>query len=146
MSAPRPAPAGPSIVVPRSVSWTDTDASGHHHFSAVLRWVEETETLLLEQLGIADELAGACPRVRIEVDYMRPLRFREMVDVHLRVEKLGRRSLQYSFSVTSAREVAAEGCYIVVCRPADTMVSAPWPDNIRTQLSGGRASEMAGAE
>jgi acyl-CoA thioesterase FadM len=68
------------------------------------------------------------------------------VDVHLRVEKVGRRSLHYSFSVTSAREIAAEGRYIVVCRPADTMVTTPWPDHVRTQLSGGRATEMASAE
>jgi len=47
----------PSVVVHRRVEWHDTDAAGHHHHGAVLRWVESAETVLLERRS-ATELYG----------------------------------------------------------------------------------------
>jgi acyl-CoA thioesterase FadM len=57
----------PSVVITRRLQWQDTDASGHQHHSVVLRWVEEAEAVLLDELGLTG-LLGHTPRVRYEVN------------------------------------------------------------------------------
>ena len=64
----------PEVEIERRVEWVDTDAAGHQHYTAILRWAEAAEAELLRSLGI-DWLFGRTPRVRHEVDYQRcPLR------------------------------------------------------------------------
>lgn len=45
---------GAKIVQHRTLAWAETDAAGHNHFSAALRWLEEAEHLLWARLGLAD--------------------------------------------------------------------------------------------
>ncbi len=80
----------------RRVEWPDTEAAGHYHHSAVIRWVESAEAVLYEQLGLR-ELFGRIPRVRYEVEYAERLWFGDLVDVTLTVTELGRTSIRYSF-------------------------------------------------
>lgn len=127
-------------VVTRAVDWTDTDAAGHHHHSAIIRWVEAAENALHEDLGLLD-LFGSAPRVRYEVDYLDRLWFREQVVTTLRVEKVGTSSLTYAFEVEGPRGLAARGRMICVniSGPGGAEgsggSSVPWPDEIRARLS-----------
>ena len=54
-----------SIVVQRRIEWSDTDASGNYHNSAVFRLIENAETALLDRLGFLHEVYGRLPRVHI---------------------------------------------------------------------------------
>jgi 2-aminobenzoate-CoA ligase len=102
-----PAPA--AITVERRVEWSDTDAAGHHHFTTILRWAEQAEFALQERLGIADLVAGHCPRVHLSVDFKRPAYPREIVEVDLAVREVGRTSVSYGFVVRRGIETVAEG-------------------------------------
>jgi acyl-CoA thioesterase FadM len=126
-------PAG--IVVQRRVEWPDTDAAGHYHHSTVIRWVEAAEAVLHDRLGLLD-LFGAVPRVRYEVDYLARLWFRDLVDVSLRVQDVGRSSLRYAFEVRRGDEVAARGAMVVVSSDPDVGGTTPWPDDVRATLLG----------
>jgi acyl-CoA thioesterase FadM len=122
-----------SIVVPRRIGWMDTDAAGIYHWTTVFRLIEEGEAELHTALGIAERTFGAMPRVHVAVDYSRPLRFNDTVDVLLEVVRLGKASVTYLFRVSSADGVAAEGrlkaCYVEGGRPK------PWPEDVRELLA-----------
>jgi 2-aminobenzoate-CoA ligase len=103
------APAPAAITVERRVEWSDTDAAGQHHFTSVLRWAEQAEFVLQERLGIAELVAGHCPRVHLSVDFKRPVYAREVVEIDLAVREVGaarrwpRGSSRPSSSTTGAR-------------------------------------------
>jgi acyl-CoA thioester hydrolase len=127
------APGPASIEVRRRVEWSDTDAAGHHHNTAVLRWLEEAETVLHERLGIVEQTFGRTPRVRLEIDFTERLYFRDVVVIRLAVAAVGRTSLTYSFEVARDADVAARGRLVVVNAAAGEG-AAPWPDELRKAL------------
>ena len=120
--------------ITRRVEWVDTDAAGHHHHSAVLRWVEAAETELLRSLGL-DALFGRIPRVHYDVDYRSRLWFGQWVDVTIAVGHVGRTSLRYDFEVASDGVVAASGHLVIAYAEPDSPGSVPWPDDVRAALS-----------
>jgi acyl-CoA thioester hydrolase len=124
---------GPAaITVERKVEWVDTDAAGHHHFTAVLRWAEQAEYALYQRLGIADLVAGGCPRVHVSADFKRRAYALEIVDVDLSVVEVGRTSVRYAFVMRGDGEVVAEGVVVaVLVRDGEP---APWPDHVRRLL------------
>src|SRR5437867_5968227 len=98
-----------SIVVQRRIEWPDTDASGMYHNTAAFRFIEVAETTLLDRLGFVHEIYGRHPRVHIEADFLRPLRFRDMVDIDLAVEAVGRTSVAYRVEMRSENRTAVRG-------------------------------------
>lgn len=124
----------------RTVDWVDTDAAGHYHHGAVIRWVEAAEDALHRELGLLD-LFGTAPRVRYEVDYLDRLWFREQVVTTLRVEQVGTSSVTYTFEVVGPRGPAARGRMVCVNvgpsgAPGSTGSAASWPAEVRRRLEG----------
>lgn len=134
VGTPSGQPTYPSIVVRRRVEWPDTDAAGHFHQSAVMRWVEYAETVLLDRLGMT-HLIGRMPRARYEADYRSVLWFNQLVDVELSVTALGRTSITYAFTVRASDNVAALGVMVAVNCDPQVGVPDPWPDHVRSALS-----------
>lgn len=132
-----------AVVVQRRVEWPDTDAAGHYHHSTVVRWVEAAESVLHERIGLLD-LFGVVPRVRYEVDYLARLWFRDVVDIELRVARVGRTSVTYGFEVRRGDEVAARGSMVAVNSDPRVGGTTPWPDEVRKALleSGSQAPEL----
>ena len=129
--------------ITRVVDWCDTDAAGHYHHSAVIRWVEAAEDDLHTGLGLPG-LFGSLPRVRYEVDYLDRLWFRDEVVTSLWVEHVGGSSLVYGFEVVGPRGPAARGrmvCVNVGSRSGqgpgegEGPPSVPWPEEVRAALT-----------
>lgn len=129
-------PAEPaSIVVKRRIQWVDTDASGWYHNTAALRLIEEAEHVLMDRLGILDEVIARVPRVHISVDFRRVLRFWDEVEVGIRVTEVGESSITYAFQVRHEGEIAAEGKAIAVLVTQEGKPT-PWLDEHRRLLLG----------
>ncbi len=129
------AAGGPaSIVVQRRIEWPDTDASGNYHNTAAFRFIEVAETALLERLGFIHEIYGRHPRVHIEADFLRPLRFRDLVDIELTVEAVGRTSVTYAFEMRHGADVAVRGKAVAVLLTEAGGTPAPWPEAYRARL------------
>lgn len=124
----------PRVTLQRVVEWPDTDAAGHYHHSTVLRWAEAAEAELYAARGLSDYF-GVIPRVRYEVEYSTRLWFRDEVTVGLEVTRLGRSSIDYSFTVQRGDEAAARGRMTAVLVDRDTGRSVPWPDDVRRLLA-----------
>lgn len=102
----------------RLVQFHETDLAGIVHFSWYFRYMEEAEHALWRACGlsIADPHAAvAFPRVAATCDFLAPLRFEEEVEVHIRIEALGRRTIRYGCTLTRAEEKVATGFLTAVC-------------------------------
>ncbi|MFB7615897.1 acyl-CoA thioesterase [Kitasatospora sp. NPDC056181] len=122
------------MAVERRVEWSDTDAAGHYHFSAVQRWVEAAEAVLLRRLGLAG-LFGRIPRVHFEADYRERLWFGDEVRTELRVLRVGGSSLHYAFEVHGPQGLAAAGRMSVVHAAPQAKGTEPWPAEVRRALA-----------
>jgi acyl-CoA thioester hydrolase len=123
-----------SITLARRVHWMDTDAAGIWHYSTVIRWAEEAETELFRGLGLLDATFGVTPRVRVEFEFHKALRFDDPVDIAIEVARLGTSSIEYAIDVHSEGDVAATGRVVAVLVDPDTGSTAPWPDELRRLL------------
>lgn len=114
----------------------DTDAAGVWHNTTAIRWTEDAEAELHRSLGIIDRTFGLTPRVHLEYDFGVPLHFDDEVLVHLSVAELGSSSVTYEVTVDRGEERAATGRLIAVLTDGETRRPRPWPDDLRSALSG----------
>ncbi|MBA2524599.1 MAG: acyl-CoA thioesterase [Pyrinomonadaceae bacterium] len=122
-----------SIRLQRRLEWIDTDASGHWHNTVVIRWLEWAEGVLLDRLGMLQELYGHLPRVRIEAEFRRPLHYNDLADIELEVAEVGRSSVTYACRVLHEGELCAELRVVCVLRGADGR-AASFRDDLRELL------------
>ena len=131
----------PEACVERTVEWVDTDASGHQHNSAILRWVEAAEAELFRSLELPDYFPSA-PRVQQVINYKAKLWFGQRITATVRIHALGRTSLTMAFDVTSdAGEVAAYGTVTTVHVPNGSISAQPWPEHLVRAGKGVPAAE-----
>lgn len=132
----------PYAEITRTIEWSDTDASGHHHNSVVWRFVEAAEAQLYRELDQLASYFWSAPRVRQEVDFENKLYFGQAVTTRVGVQKVGRASLTYWFELWGEefeqrpRRRAASGKFVTVHVPTGTEASTPWPDELRDLILG----------
>jgi len=99
----------------RHVHFADTDAAGVVHFSKILCFVEEAEHAYLLGLGfdVVSEREG-WPIVKVDVDYRRPLKFNDEVDISIEPFSGGKSSVTWSFGVFCDGMLVAEGIITTV--------------------------------
>ena len=108
----------------RRIEFSETDAAGIVHFSNFFRYMESVEHAFFRSLGHSvmwhhHQPPLGFPRVHAECDYQSPLRFEDLLELHLLVREKRPRSLSYqirfrNLSRHPARE-AARGVLTVVC-------------------------------
>lgn len=127
----------------RRVEFADTDMAGIIHFSAYFRYMEETEHDFLRAVGLSvSPRDGSArhigfPRRASRCEFVRPLRFEDEVDVHLRVRRLGGTSLTYQFLFELEGREVARGEMTASCvrlLPGGHIESAALPEAIRERL------------
>ena len=126
----------------RRVEFVDTDVAGIVHFSNFFRYMESGEAEFLRSLGLSFKMTWqgqslAFPRVAASCDYLSPARFEDVLDVAVRVEKVGRKSVTYSFDFSLRGEAVAKGRVTTVCcrvNPDRSFVSIEIPAEIRAKL------------
>jgi len=86
----------------RRIEFHETDMAGIVHFSNYFRFMEACEHAFVQSLGLTlhsedgDTMLG-WPRVHAECDYSRPLRYMDLVEVHLSVREKTRKQIVYDF-------------------------------------------------
>lgn len=131
---PAAGPGPATIVVQRRIEWSDTDASGNYHNTTVIRLLESAESLLLSRLGFLHDVWERLPRVRLEIDFRRPLRFHDVVEVEMRVVALGRTSITYRLEIRKDGQVCVQARAVAVLITQVGGESVPWPEEYRTLL------------
>jgi acyl-CoA thioester hydrolase len=129
------------------VEFADTDMAGIIHFASYFRYMEVTEHAFFRSLGFSihtrtPEFHVGWPRVHVSCDFMRPLRFEDEVEVHLRVREKREKSLAYDFAFRKVGDASgaevARGSLTVVCVAVDPrtnqMTPVPIPEAIARQI------------
>jgi acyl-CoA thioesterase FadM len=138
-SLPDPA----TIVLRRRIEWIDTDAAGIYHYTTTFRLAEAAEAAMHTALGIAERTFGVTPRVGVEMEFKRSLRFNDDVEATLAVTAVGRSSVRYAFTLAGPDGVAAVGRLTACLVDQATRRAMPWPDDMRRLLTSGGRLETA---
>lgn len=104
----------------RRVEFCETDAAGIAHFSAFFQYMEQAEHDLLRHVGtsvVSEDEDGTIswPRVSASCDYTGSVRFEDVMDVVVRVARLGAKSVTYEFEFLLKGETVALGKMTTVC-------------------------------
>ncbi|MBI3468219.1 MAG: acyl-CoA thioesterase [Planctomycetes bacterium] len=104
----------------RRVEFADTDMAGIIHFTAFFRYMEEAEHAFLRSLGLSvvmqvDGERIGWPRVAASCSFLRPVRFEDVLDVHLRVAEKGEKSVTYTCVFSKDGQEIARGQITTVC-------------------------------
>src|SRR5437016_9941974 len=123
----------------RRVEFSDTDMAGIMHYSNFFRFMETAEHGFYRSLGFSVVMPETnprlgWPRVHAECDYKRPLRFEDLVEIHLLVREKRSKSINLLFRFRklngSPVEEVARGALTIVCvlhRPDGTFSTATIP-------------------
>jgi acyl-CoA thioester hydrolase len=129
----------------RLVEFADTDMAGIAHFASFFRFMEAAEHAFLRSLGLSVfmEVGGeklTFPRVSASCDYLRPVRFEDVLDIAVRVERLGKSSVTYLVEFSHAGQPVARGRLTTACcrvGPDHQIRAVPIPEPIRSKLQEG---------
>lgn len=124
---------------PVRVYYEDTDAGGVVYYANYLKFMERARTeylrrygleqdVLREQHGILFVVAG------VQVDYRRPARFNDLLQVGARLDELGRSRVSFSqqvFRNEAGGELLTTGMVRAACVDAETLRPRPIPDIVR---------------
>ena len=93
----------------RPIEFSETDMAGLVHFSNFFRYMETAEREFFKAAGLdlisklSDNLVG-WPRARAECKFNAPLRFGDLVEIHLAVKAIKDRSIEYQFRIFRKQE------------------------------------------
>jgi acyl-CoA thioester hydrolase len=133
-----------AFVTTRRVEFSDTDAAGMMHFAAFFRMMEQAEHDLLRSVGLSvvmHEAAGqiSWPRVAAKCDFQAAVRFEEVLQIDVRIARLGERSITYAHRFSregkqlAAGEITAVCCRITAGAPPESMpIPATFAEKLRT--------------
>ena len=128
----------------RRVEFADTDLAGIAHFSNFFRWMESAEVDFLASRGLNvalrwDGRPVGFPRVSATCDFVKPVTFMDEIEIAVRVERVGGKSVTYAFEFRKGGEAVARGRVTSVCclvRPGHGIEAIEIPDDIRAKLLG----------
>lgn len=96
--------------------------AGIVHFSKYFCYIEFAEHEFFRKLGFSvaqkyEDLQYGWPRVKVAAEFLSPLRFEDELEIRLRLNNIGSRSIGYEFSIVkkSDQTIAAIGSYTTVC-------------------------------
>lgn len=132
----------------RRVEFSDTDMAGIMHYSNFFRFMETAEHGFFRSLGFtiaprqfeAGQSKVGWPRVHASCDYHQPLRFEDLVEIHLLVAEKKSKAITYQFHFRklddSAGKEVARGRLTVVCVGFDEASGAMKAANIPPEIAG----------
>ena len=111
-----------NFVAKRRVEFRDTDAARIMHFSAYVTYMESAEHEFLRSLGLSvmpSEFNSSehvsWPRVSVNCDYQKPIRFEDEFEIQVSISRLGGKSVTYEFHFQKDGEPIAKGNITAVC-------------------------------
>lgn len=128
--------------VTRRVEFSETDMAGIVHFANFFRYMEFAEHAFFRSLGRSIVMGDVgFPRVHAHCDYHKPLRFEDVIEIHLLVAEKRSKVLTYIFKfgkqTAEGLIEVARGKLTVVCvaHKADgSMTSTHIPAELAAQI------------
>ena len=121
------------------VRWVDTDASQRIHFTAMFRYFETAEQEFFRSLGLnytsLQDLGVDIPRVSAECNYTAPITYNEMLDIEVRIERVGNSSVTLDYAARREDGVVGANGRVTFCSvDRTTGRTIPLPQELRKAL------------
>ena len=139
-AAPLPAQPVRAFACPVRVYWEDTDAGGIVYYANYLKFMERARTEWLRTLGCDQALMLARDGVRLVVaragiEFRRPARFDDRLEVDVRMLKLRRASVELAQHVRNAGGALLCRAEVrIACIGAETFRPRPIPPSLQQEL------------
>ena len=130
------------------VEFSETDMAGIVHFANFFRMMENAEHAFFRSLGFSIHAHDGSatigwPRVNTSCEYLKPLRFEEIVDIQILVAEVRPRSIRYACRFwkndDGERVEIARGTVTAVCTTVDrttgNLAAVAIPDAIRAVVT-----------
>lgn len=107
--------------ISKRVEFSDTDMAGIVHFSNYFRYVEVAEHAFFRSLGLSVVMPQeegskiTWPRVCCSFEYKKPIKFEDVVDIYIKINDIGTKSLKYTAIIKHKEEEVAIGHSTIVC-------------------------------
>ena len=126
----------------RRIEFPDTDMAGIAHFSRFFVFMEAAEHEFLRSLGtsVSTEWEGnkiGWPRLEASCEYFSPVRFEDVLDIHLSIIKKGTKSMTYRFEFSLGETKIAHGklsTVCCICNPGEPIRAIPMPNFFADQI------------
>ncbi len=128
---------------PVRVYYEDTDSGGVVYYANYLRFMERARTEWLRSFGVEqdrlrDEQGVIFAVRRVDVDYLKPARFNDSLDVTAKIVAQGRASLTFEQSVLRHDDGGCvelcRGSVKIVCLDAAAFRPCPLPDFLKMEI------------
>ena len=110
----------PAFRTTRRIEFGDTDMAGIVHFANFFRFMEAAECEFLRARGLSVKMdwegqAIGFPRVSATCDYVKPAHFEDILDIAVKIERVGTKSVTYGFEFSCDGEMIARAKVTSVC-------------------------------
>ena len=125
---------------PIRVYYEDTDAGGVVYYANYLRFFERARTEMLRSLGFEQDNLLAEENVifvvrSVNVDYLKPARFNEHLEVSAKVIEYRKTNMIFEQSITRWQDILCKAVIRIACLDAQSMKPKIIPIAILEQLS-----------
>ncbi len=133
---------------PVRVYYEDTDSGGVVYYANYLRFMERARTEWLRSLGVEQdkliEQEGVLFAVRhVDVDYLKPARFNDLLEATSRVVEFGRASLTFEQAITrmdaETKTGLCRGQVKIACLGVESFRPRPLPEFLKMILKNGES-------
>ena len=124
---------------PVRVYYEDTDAGGVVFYANYLKFFERARTEMLRSMGFEqDQLISEQKLIfvvrAVQIDYLKPARFNESIDVSAEVTLAKKVSLNFEQIITRDEDVLCKGNVRIACLNAETLKPKTIPQELLQQL------------
>ncbi len=128
---------------PIRIYYEDTDAAGIVYHANYLKFMERARTEWLRYLGYEQNELAAVVGIafvvrKIAIDYIRPARFNDEIEVVSSVSRVGRASMEFDQNVVAGDELFSRAEVKIGCIDAQTLRPTAMPPDIYTEITNGR--------
>lgn len=120
----------------------ETDAAGLLFFANQFKLVHDAYESLLEQIGfgfaeLLNNKEYFLPIVHAESDYKKPLFVGDLIEIQVRVVKIGNTSFKFDYKILNAKqEIVGTAQTVHVTMNKATQTKTPLPDDMREKIQG----------
>lgn len=131
------------------VRWTEVDLQGVVFFGHYYAYFDHGMTEYFRELGYPypDAFVDATTDTFIkhcECDYHGSARYDDVIDIHVRVARLGRSSLNMAFKITRGEDLLVTGNVVYVFADPNTRQSKAIPETLRAAVQAFESDGKAG--
>jgi len=124
---------------PVRVYYEDTDAGGVVFYANYLKFYERARTEMLRAMGYEQDQLVAQQQIifvvrSVQVDYLRPARFNDMLQVSAEIIALGAASITFEQTITRTGQCLSKAVIRIACLDAKTLRPKIIPDALKTDL------------